>query len=81
MENMVSSISLPRSLEEKIREFAKKRGQTKSSLIQEAIRDYLQRVEIEPIERKMQARARAMGIESDEDVVDLIHEVRQRRRR
>ncbi|MBI2982469.1 MAG: ribbon-helix-helix protein, CopG family [Deltaproteobacteria bacterium] len=81
MENIVTSLSLPRDMEEKLREFARLRGQTKSRLIQEALRDYLQRKEIEPIEQKMQAKARAMGIESDDDVVALIHKVRHQTRK
>lgn len=77
MENIASSISLPSELEEKIKRLARERGQTKNSLIQEAMRQFIEKKEIEEIERKMQAKARTLGIESDEDVVELIHHLRE----
>ncbi|MCE9624694.1 MAG: ribbon-helix-helix domain-containing protein [Deltaproteobacteria bacterium] len=81
MENIVSTISFPRELEQKLKEFAKSRGKPKNSLIQEAVREYLERREIELIERKLQARGRSLGIESEEDVVDLVRKVRKRSKR
>lgn len=81
MENVVRSISLPRAVDEKVKAFARKQGQTRSRLIHEALLNYLQRKEIVAIEQKMQARARSMGIETDEDVVSLIHEVREVRKK
>lgn len=79
METISSSVSLTQDLEEKVKALAKARGQTKNGLIQEALRQYVLRQELEPIEKKMQARARAIGIESDEDVVALVHETRRRK--
>lgn len=81
MENIITSVVLPRSLEQRLKSYAQKRGKTKSGLIQEALWDYLERRDIEPIERKLQAKARSMGIESDADVVHLIHEARKKIRR
>ena len=78
---MITTISLSKETDGKIRNLAKKMGQTKSSLIQQALRDFLQRKELEEVERKMQVRARAMGIETDDDVVALIQEVRKKGRR
>lgn len=76
MENTVTSLSLPRELDEKLRQIAKRQGRPKSRLIQEALRDFLARKEIELIEQKMQAQARVLGIESDDDVVRLVHQIR-----
>ena len=80
MENVLTSLSLTKDLEKKIKDLAQRRGQTKNSLIQEALRDFILRQELEPIERKMQAKARASGVETDEDVVELIHEVRRQKK-
>jgi predicted transcriptional regulator len=81
MENIASSISLPRDLELKLKDLAKNRGKSKNSLIQEALREYIERREIELIERKMQAKARSLGIESEEDVVALVRDLRKRSKR
>lgn len=81
MENIVSSVSFPQDLEQKLKEFAKNRGKSKNSLIQEAVREYLDRREIELIEQKMQAKARSLGIGSEEDVVALVRDVRKRSKR
>ncbi|MBI2336285.1 MAG: ribbon-helix-helix protein, CopG family [Deltaproteobacteria bacterium] len=77
MESILTSLSLPKNLEIKIKKLAKSRGQPKSKLIQEALFQYVQRQELEEIERKMQQKARQLGIESDEDVVEMIHELRK----
>ncbi len=81
MENIVSTVSFPRDLELKLKELAKNRGKPKNSLIQEAVREYIERREIELIERKMQAKARSLGIESEEDVAALVRSVRKRSKR
>ncbi len=78
MENIVSTVSIPQDLEQKLKAFAKNRGQSKNSLIQEAVREYLERREIEIIEKKLQAKARSLGIGSEEDVVTLVRDVRKR---
>jgi len=79
MENIVSTISFPKDLEQKLKELSKNRGQSKNSLIQEAVREFIERREIEQIEKKMQAKARNLSIESEEDVASLVRDVRKRR--
>jgi predicted transcriptional regulator len=81
MENVVSTVSFPQDLERKLKELAKTRGQPKNRLIQEAVQEYIERREVEVIERKMQAKARSLGIESEEDVAELIRSVRKRPKR
>lgn len=78
MQTTASTISIPKDMDLKIRELASERGQTKNGLIQEALRYYLARLELEDVERKMQAKARALGITSDDDVVDMIHQARKK---
>ncbi len=78
MDSIVSTIALSHDLELQLKKVARQRGQTKTSLIQEAVREFLARQELTVIERKMQAKARSLGIESDEDVVSMIHEVRRK---
>ena len=77
METIQSSLSLAKKLDQQLRQLAKERGQTKNGLIQGAIRDYIQRIDRIELERRMQAQARAMGINTEDDVVELIHSVRR----
>lgn len=76
MENIQSSLTLPPQLDESLRHLARQKGQTKNSLIQQAVSDYVERQAVLDMEKKLQAQARSMGIESEEDVVGLIREVR-----
>lgn len=76
MENIQTSLTLPPQLDLSLRHLARQKGQTKNSLIQQAVSDYVERQAILGMEKKLQAQARLMGIESEEDVVELIREVR-----
>lgn len=77
MENILTSISIPRDMDSKIKHLAKSAGRTKNSVIQDALNLYLQKQDLREIERELQAKARALGIESDEDVVGMIHQHRK----
>ena len=77
METVQSSLSLTKTLDEKVRALAKERGQTKNSLLQEAIRTYIERIDRIELEGKMQAIARSMGLNTEDDVVEFIHSVRK----
>lgn len=77
METVQSSLSLTKTLDEKVRALAKERGQTKNGLLQEAIREYIEKKELLTLQKKLQAQARAMGINSEDDVVEMIHEMRR----
>jgi len=81
MENIQTSLTLPPQLDESLRNLAQQKGQTKNSLIQQAIMDYLERQSILNIEKKLQAQARLMGIESEEDVVRLTREIRRSKKK
>lgn len=76
MNSIASSITLVPDIDRRLREIAKATGQSRNAIIQQALRDYFRGSLIAEIELKMQARARALGIESDEDVVALVREVR-----
>ncbi|OGQ06601.1 MAG: hypothetical protein A3G32_01760 [Deltaproteobacteria bacterium RIFCSPLOWO2_12_FULL_40_28] len=79
MNSIITTITLLPVLDKKIRELAKKKGQTKTSLIQEAISNYLERIEILEIEKKLQAKGRQLGLTSEEDVVHMVKQFRKER--
>ena len=66
------SLSLPPEMAEKIKELMKKEGRTRSELIREALRRYIERQEWREILRYGRMKAKKMGITEDqvEDIVD-----------
>lgn len=77
MENIITSVSLPGELGKQLKQAAQESGETKSALIARALRDYLARQELLKIECKLQAQARVLGLKSEDDVVEMIHELRR----
>jgi len=76
MESILSSLSLPEDLDQKLKKVAQNRGQTKNGLVLEALRRYLDHLEIYEVEKKLQAKARLLGIENDDDVTALVKKFR-----
>lgn len=72
----VTSISLPVPLERELMKEAKAEHRTKSGLIQEAIRFYLESKRWKKLQRETAERARQLGIRSEDDVEDLIDSIR-----
>ncbi|MBC7320687.1 ribbon-helix-helix protein, CopG family [bacterium] len=68
----IISISIPPSIEEKIEEIIKKEGMTRSELIREALRRYIEEKELEELVRYGRKKALERGITEDqiEDIVD-----------
>ena len=66
------SLSLPPEMAEKIKELMRKEGRTRSELIREALRKYIERQEWQEILRYGRMKAKEMGITEDqvEDIVD-----------
>jgi len=66
------SLSVPPEMEKKIRELMKKENRTRSELIREAIRRYIEEREWEEIYRYGERKAREKGITEDqvEDIID-----------
>lgn len=81
MENVSKSISISKDIDERLRSVARETGQTKNSLIQQALREFIENREILAIEKELQAKARALGIQTEDDVVDLIHDYRKNKNR
>ena len=71
-----TSISLPSILEKELEREAKAERRTKSGMIQEAIRYYLENKRWRKLQRETAERARQLGIQSEEDVEDLIDSIR-----
>ena len=66
------TISIPSIMEEKINELIKKEGTTKSELIREALRQYIEEKELEELLKYGRKKAIEKGITEDqiEDIVD-----------
>ena len=66
------SLSVPPEMAEKIKELMKKEGRTRSELIREALRRYVEEQEWKKIYRYGEMKAREKGITEDqvEDIVD-----------
>jgi len=66
------SLSVPPEMAEKIKELMKKEGRTRSELIREALRRYVEEQEWKEIYRYGEMKAREKGITEDqvEDIID-----------
>ena len=73
-------ISLPREMLDNVTQLAKKEHRTKSELVREALRRYIEDKEWETIRAYGAARAKARGI-TEADVDRIIHEPRQEKRK
>lgn len=73
-------ISLPPEMLADVERLAKKERRTKSELVREALRRYIEDREWEAVRAYGSARARALGI-TEADVDRLIHEHRQEKQK
>ncbi len=69
----IVSISIPPGMEEKLEELAKKEGRTRSELLREALRRYIEAKELVKYGRK---KALEKGIR-EEDVEDIVDSFRR----
>lgn len=72
----VVSISLPPQIARALRRVQSKEHRSRSAVVQEALRQYLEWKEFKALQRDLSIRARAMGIRTEEDVERLVHEFR-----
>lgn len=72
-----TSISLPKALEQDLIKEARQEHRTKSGVIQEAIRYYLESRRWKKLQREIAERARLAGIVSEDDVERIIDEIRR----
>ena len=71
------TISLPPKLVKEAERTAREENRTRSELVREALRFYLEERRWRKLQRKTALRAKALGITTEEDVNRLVHEVRQ----
>jgi CopG family transcriptional regulator/antitoxin EndoAI len=74
------SISLPAKLEKEAEKAAKEEKRTKSELIREALRRYLDVRQFRKLQSYGAKKARELGVTSDQDVDRLVHEYRDESR-
>lgn len=70
------TISLPPKLRQDAERTAKEERRTKSELVREALRFYIEERRWRKLQREAAAKAQALGIASEEDVDRLIHSMR-----
>ena len=70
------SLSLPPSLIKKVLSMAKKEGKTKSELVREALRQYIEMKEMRKAQSIFSQRARELGVKDDEDIERVVEEYR-----
>lgn len=73
---IITSISLPGSLAREVEKEARAEHQTKSGLIQEAIRAYLEQRRWRRLQQNVAARAQRLGIASEDDIEQIIDAMR-----
>lgn len=71
------TISLPPKLVREAERTAKEENRTKSELVREALRLYLEERRWRKLQRKTVLQVQALGIRTEEDVDRLVHEVRR----
>ncbi len=70
------SFTFPTEMIKEIKQLAEKERKTRSQLIRDALEQYMQAKKWRNIQKKMAIRARAIGITSEENIEQLIHEYR-----
>jgi CopG family transcriptional regulator/antitoxin EndoAI len=71
------TVSLPPNLVREAERTAREENRTKSELVREALRLYLDERRWRKLQRKTALQAQALGIRTEEDVDRLVHEVRK----
>ena len=71
------TISLPPKLVREAERTAKEENRTKSELVREALRFYLEERRWRRLQRQTALRAQALGIQTEEDVDRVVHELRK----
>jgi CopG family transcriptional regulator/antitoxin EndoAI len=70
------TISLPPQLARETARTAREEQCSKSEIVREALRVYLEERRWKKLQRETAARAQALGIHTEDDVDNLIHELR-----
>jgi len=71
------TVSLPPRLIKEAERVAKEEDRTKSELVREALRMYIEERRWRKLQRQTAIKAQALGIKTEEDVDRLVHSVRK----
>ena len=71
------TVSLPPKLVKEAERTAKEEDRTKSELVREALRMYIEERRWRKLQRQTAIKARALGIRTEKDVDRLVHSVRR----
>lgn len=71
------TVSLPPSLVREAERAARQERRTKSELVREALRFYLEEQRWRKLQRRTALQAQALGIRTEEDVNRIVHEGRR----
>lgn len=71
------TVSLPPKLVREAERTANEENRTKSELVREALRLYLEEQRWRKLQKKTALQAQALGIRTEEDVDRIVHEVRK----
>lgn len=71
------TVSLPPKLLREAERAAREEHRTKSELVREALRFYIEERRWRKLQRELSVHARARGIRSEEDVDRLVHSIRK----
>ncbi len=71
------TVSLPPELLREAERTAREEKRTKSELVREALRFYIEERRWRKLQREVSVRAQALGITSEEDVDRLVHSARK----
>jgi metal-responsive CopG/Arc/MetJ family transcriptional regulator len=71
------TVSLPPKLLREAERAAREEKRTKSELVREALRFYIEERRWRKLQREVSVRAQALGITSEEDVDRLVHSARK----
>jgi len=71
------TVSLPPKLLREAERTAREEKRTKSELVREALRFYIEERRWRKLQREVSMRAQALGISSEEDVDRLVHSARK----
>ena len=74
------SVTLPPEMLARAEQLAKKENRTMSELVREALRQYERKTAWDEMNDYGRKTAEAAGVKSEEDVVEAIHAMRQRKR-
>ncbi len=71
------TVSLPPQLEREAERTAREEHRSKSDILREALRFYLEERRWRKLQRQTATRAQALGIRTEDDVDQLIHDIRK----